>query len=121
MKTFLLTFDTIIQAIMLACCIFFPLTFFVAPFLGAWQLGSSLLKGILLWSKMHFLYFLSAGAYLQFLYLFSKNEESLNFLELEWVGNIWWFVFLPPLVAAVWYFKQSMKDAKEHKPQEELV
>lgn len=121
MKAFLLTFDTIIQAMLLACCLLFPLTFFIAPVLGAWQMGSSLLKAILMSSKMHFLYFISAGAYLQFLYFFSKNEESLNFLELAWVESIWWFIFLPPIVAAIWYFLRSIEDAIAHKPQEELV
>ncbi len=114
MKNILLTIDTVGQAILLTLCLFFPLTLFVAVPLGGWQLLSSLCKGLLLQSKLHLYYFLSATAYCVLLAFSAKMELDFNWLE--WAQYLWVILAVPPVVGAVWYFLQSMRDMEKEAP-----
>jgi hypothetical protein len=112
-KQVLLTLDIVVQASLLAMSLFLPLIFFTSVLLGGWQLSSSLLKGVLWNSRLHALYFASASAYSSLLYFFSKNSEKLPYYESsDILSGLWYVVLLPPLVGAIWYFVQSIRDFK---------
>jgi hypothetical protein len=121
MKAFLLTADTIVQAILLMLCLIFPLTLFFAMPLGAWQMGSSLLKAIFLWSKLHFIYFIAAGAYCQLLIIAINHPELLNIWEHNIPDGFWLLGLAPAAVGAFWYFGRTIKDAKGNQSQIEWV
>ena len=122
MKKVLFTIDNVVQGLLLGSSVFFPFTFVAAFFLGCWQLGSSLLKAILLQSRLHFTYFLAATAYCLALFAGAQAADAFQYEPGEWIWYLWCVLGLPPLVGAIWYFGQSMRDLAEAKAaQSELV
>ncbi|MEQ8703979.1 MAG: hypothetical protein RIC19_08655 [Phaeodactylibacter sp.] len=110
MKKVLFTIDNVVQSLLLGSSVFFPFTFVAAFFLGCWQLGSSLLKAILLQSRLHLNYFLAATAYCLVLFAGAQTAGAFNYEPTNWVGYLWFVLALPPLVGGIWYFVQSMRD-----------
>lgn len=119
MQKTLFTIDFTAQGIMLgAALILSPtilLPLMIAIPLGGWQLGSALLKGLALPSKVHLNYFLAATAYLFLLYF--ANTLSLNLNTLPFypaASDKLWIAaaFAPPIIGAIWYFRRSYLDYK---------
>lgn len=115
MKKVLFIIDNVVQGLLLGSSVFFPFTFVAAFFLGCWQLGSSLLKAILLQSRLHLNYFLAATAYCLVLFAGAQTADAFNYEPEEWIWYLWLVLGLPPLVGAIWYFGQSMRDLAEAK------
>jgi|AntRauTorckE5430_2_1112549.scaffolds.fasta_scaffold44264_1 hypothetical protein len=112
MKKLLFTIDNLGQAILLGSCLFFPFTFIAAIPLGGWQLTSSLLKGLLMRSSLHLYYFLAATMYCVLLGFGAKTSDHFQFEQLPWATHLWFVLALPPVVGAVWYFVQSVRDMR---------
>lgn len=112
MKKLLFIIDNLCQAILLGSCLFFPFTFIAAIPLGGWQLTSSLLKGLLMRSSLHLYYFLAATMYCVLLGFGTTTSDHFQFEQLPWAANLWLVLALPPVVGAVWYFVQSIRDLK---------
>ena len=115
MKKVLFTIDNVVQGLLLGSSVFFPFTFIAAFFLGCWQLGSSLLKAILLQSRLHLNYFLAATTYCVVLFAGAQTADAFNYERTNGVGYLWFVLALPPLVGGSWYFGQSMRDLAEAK------
>ncbi|NRA50816.1 MAG: hypothetical protein HRU12_16920 [Phaeodactylibacter sp.] len=121
MKTIALTFDVVMQALLLIGFICVPFTIFFAFPLGVWQLSSSLFKGMLLRSFLHFYYSFSAIAYCIVLFL---GANYIDFPDgfLGRAPEYLWIVFcLPPAVGAFWYFWLSIKDLDHSKIAQRMV
>lgn len=113
MKKALFAIDNVVQGLLLGSSVFFPFTLVAAFFLGCWQLGSSLIKAILLQSRLYLNYFLAATAYCLLLVAGTQAADIFNYEPTNWVGYLWFVLALPPLVGGIWYFWQSIKDLKE--------
>ena len=107
----LLTLDITIQGILLGISIYLPALLITSVLIGGWQLLGSLLKGIFWNSSLHALYFAAASGYSSLLYIMVQHADWLPFHESnEVISMLWFFMLLPPLIGAIWYFGQSVRD-----------
>lgn len=117
MQRTLFTIDLAVQGTLLGAALILSPTIIIPMLiaipLGAWQLISALLKGLGMPSKVHLNYFISASAYLFFLYLGSYVAPHLEQLPFYPAGlNKAWSILAvtPPAIGAFWYFHRTYRD-----------